>query len=270
MRKILIQYDLSQRPLPPHEVGIMAGIVKSVNANPPKIIKTTSCGRDESHSHDGFSATEFNLADLAEQGREQLRHCQRQVDVMLDDARQQCDTIQADAHAAGYAAGQQAAEKEIAQHIERQSERKAKAHIESLHAAVVTMKNQYEAWMQQYTEVLTTTAIAAAEQLTRSRLESEQSDIPAGSAESLLVRWAREALHSTRSANRLTLAVHPETHAQLGSALRDLLAHADLPETAAVIADETLAIDDVVVRQDGGEIHAGLHAQLERLREELR
>ena len=88
-------------------------------------------------------------------------------------------------------------------------------------------------------------------------------------SEPLVVRWAREALHSTRSAARLTLAVHPDTLAEIGGALDELLADPDLPEQSTVLPDETLAVGDVVVRQDGGEIRAGLQAQLERLREEL-
>jgi len=55
----------------------------------------------------------------------------------------------------------------------------------------------------------------------------------------------------------------------LGRSLDELLAHPDLPEQSVVVPDETLSVGDIVVRQDGGEISAGLDAQLARLREEL-
>jgi flagellar biosynthesis/type III secretory pathway protein FliH len=67
----------------------------------------------------------------------------------------------------------------------------------------------------------------------------------------------------------LTLAVHPDTLAELGKQFDGLLANPDLPEQAVVVPDETLTVGDIVVRQDGGEIRAGLDAQLARLREEL-
>jgi flagellar assembly protein FliH len=227
---------------------------------------------------------EFNLSDLAQQGREQIQRCREQVEVMLAEANRQAEAMKATAKTAGHAEGKQAAERDVQQRIEKEAELKAKARVQSLHVAVEQMRAQYDAWMQSYAEVLTLTAIAAAERLTRSRIKLANSDrgiptptespismnhTPEQESEHLLVSWARDALHSTRSASRLTLAVHPDTLAQLGKSLDELLAHPDLPEQSVVIPDETLAVGDIVVRQDGGEIQAGLDAQLQRLREEL-
>jgi flagellar assembly protein FliH len=85
----------------------------------------------------------------------------------------------------------------------------------------------------------------------------------------LLVRWAGQALQSTRAATRLTLAVHPETLAQLGRSFDQLLASSELPEQTHVQPDESVDRNTVVVRQNGGDIVAGLQAQLERLEEML-
>ncbi len=229
----------------------MAGILKSSKSTAPRIIKTVSRRGETDHAAADANLTEFNLSDLAEQGREQLQKCQLQVNAMLEEAHQQAEQIKSRAHDAGYAEGWQAAQAEIESHIDCRAEQKAKTHVESLHTAVVQMTQQYDDWMQHYVDALTTTAITA-------------------TSEHLLVRWAREALHGTRSANRLTLAVHPTTLAQLGPALRALLAHSDLPEDSEVIGDATLDVGDVVLRQNSGEIHAGLEAQLQRLGEQLR
>lgn len=67
----------------------------------------------------------------------------------------------------------------------------------------------------------------------------------------------------------LTVAVHPETLAELGTLLDDLVASPEYPTNTHVVPDETLEMTDVVVRQDGGEIQAGLRTQLERLSEIL-
>ncbi|MFG0256093.1 MAG: flagellar assembly protein FliH, partial [Rhodopirellula sp. JB053] len=228
---------------------------------------------------------DFNLSDLAAEGQEQIKRCQQQVEAILAEATKQAEQMRQQARAQGHSEGTQAAIKEIDQRVNREAESKARNQVQSLHQAVEQMKQQYDAWMRQYAEVLTTTAIAAAERLTRSQLvlpNAEEGyavvdptpakttgEAPSEPAEHLLVRWAREAVHSTRSASRLTLAVHPDTLAQLGKPLDELLAHPDLPEQSVVIPDETLKVGDVVVRQDGGEISAGIDAQLDRLREEL-
>ncbi len=83
------------------------------------------------------------------------------------------------------------------------------------------------------------------------------------------MQWAGDALRSTRAASSLTLAVHPETLAQLGQAFDELLVSSELPEQTAVEPDESVDRNAVVVRQNGGEIEAGLQAQLQRLEELL-
>jgi flagellar assembly protein FliH len=114
--------------------------------------------------------------------------------------------------------------------------------------------------MRQYAQSLTGVALAAAERIIGKQLEREPE---------LLVRWTDDALRSTRAATRLTVAVHPETLAHLGPAFDRLLASPDLPEETIVQADESVAASDVVVRQHGGQIEAGLTAQLARLEDLL-
>ena len=77
-------------------------------------------------------------------------------------------------------------------------------------------------------------------------------------------------LQRTRSATQLTVAVHPETLALLGQSLDELIASPDLPEKSHVEPDESLQRNQVVVRQVGGEIRAGLNDQLQRLAELLK
>ena len=55
----------------------------------------------------------------------------------------------------------------------------------------------------------------------------------------------------------------------LGTAFETMVLAPGLPEKTHIETDETLARDEVVVRQNGGEIQAGLTAQLQRLKELL-
>lgn len=239
-------------------------------------------GKHKSGS-DGLVA--FNLADIVEQGRQEILQCRAQVEAMMGEARAEGEKIKQQAKSSGHAEGKAAAESEIEQRIAAEAEAKASAQVDSLHKAVTQMRTQYEQWMTQYAEVMTATALSAAERLLRKKAElpnasllavepdADEVDVirsnEASREDHVLVRWAREALHSTRSAGRLTLAVHPDTLAELGKQFDELLSSPDLPEQSVVIPDETLSVGDVVVRQDGGEIRAGLDAQLQRLREEL-
>lgn len=228
---------------------------------------------------------EFNLADIVEQGQQQIIRCRAEVEAMLARAKVEGEQIKQQAKSAGHAEGKQVAAAEIEKRIAAEAEAKAKAQVEALRQTVVQMRTQYDQWMTQYAEVMTATAIAAAERLLRKKIElpnasllavapdpeelADPQSTPSQADEHVLVRWARDALHSTRSAGRLTLAVHPDTLAELGRQFDELLSNPDLPEQSVVIPDETLSVGDVVVRQDGGEIRAGLDAQLQRLREEL-
>jgi flagellar assembly protein FliH len=114
--------------------------------------------------------------------------------------------------------------------------------------------------MQQYSDVLSRTALAAAEKIVMRKLDHEPE---------ILVQWAAEAVRSTRAASNLTVAVHPESLAQLGPEFDQLLASPDLPEQTHVEPDESVDRHSVVVRQRGGSIDAGLQAQLDRLQELL-
>lgn len=228
---------------------------------------------------------DFNLADIIEQGQQQILKCKAEVEAMMVQAAAEGEQIKQQAKSAGHAEGHKAAAAEIEKRIAVEAEAKAQAQVESLRQTVVQMRTQYDQWMNQYAEVMTATAIAAAERLLRKKVElpnasllavapdpdemADSQSTPSPSGDHVLVRWAREALHSTRSAGRLTLAVHPDTLAELGRQFDELLSSPELPEQSVVIPDETLSVGDVVVRQDGGEIRAGLEAQLQRLREEL-
>jgi flagellar assembly protein FliH len=168
--------------------------------------------------------------------------------------------IRADARRDGYEAGMNQAKADNDQRIMEEAEIRAHDGLQRLHQAVEHLHRTHESWMQDYAEALSSIAIAAAERVVMHRLDDKKD---------LLLRWAEQALRSTRCANRLTLAVHPETLAELGGALDQLLAGPDLPEQSHIEPDESVDRNAVIVRQLGGEINAGLAAQLQRLEELL-
>ena len=202
----------------------------------------------------------FNLDDLAEEGRRQLDTCRRQIATLLEQARCDGEKIRAEARSQGYREGCERAEVDFESKLKSESETRAREQLARLTEACESIRQTYENWMQQYAEVLSATAIAAAERIVQHELDQDRE---------LLVRWAKEALQSTRSARKLTLVVHPETLAELGQLLDELLASPQFSEQTHVEADESVDRNGLIIRQDGGEIHAGLNAQLERLQESL-
>lgn len=203
----------------------------------------------------------FNLNDLADQGRQQLEATRAEIRTLLSKAQEQAEQMRKQADQRGYQEGLQRAQVDADEKLRKRAEARAKQQLALIRGATEQLHRSHGEWMQQYGEALSGIALAAAERIVRSRLEQEPE---------LLVRWADEALRSTRTASRLTVAVHPETLAELGPLFDELLASSDLPEQTHVEPDESLTRSEVVVRQSGGEIRAGLEAQLSRLEEMLR
>ncbi len=202
----------------------------------------------------------FNLSDLADEGRERLQQCGDHVRRMLDDARTQAETLRQEAEARGYEQGLEQAAVDADRKLKEEADARAKEGLRLIRQAVEKLHEVHQQWMQQYAKSLTTIALSAAERVVQRKLQDEPE---------LLVQWAEEALSSTRSATSLTLAVHPETLAQLGPSLNELLASPNLPEQTHIEPDGSVGRGEVVVRQHGGEVQAGLQAQLKRLEEML-
>ena len=203
----------------------------------------------------------FNLCDLADEGRARLMKCREQISEMKVAAAVEAEQVREDAEARGYEEGLKRAAVDADEKRRQEAEQISASELVAMRAAVTKVHTTYGQWMQQYAELLNTVAIAAAEKLIRKKLGEDQE---------VFLAWAEEALRNTRSASRLTLAVHPETLAELGQRLDELLASPELPEETHVVPDESVPLLEITVRQPGGEVKAGLMAQLDRLAEMLR
>lgn len=234
----------------------MANVLKSI---PPD----ATSGSDESEiraAREISGLAGFNLTDLAEEGRDRVKQCQIEIERMLAAAHADAQQIRKTAREDGYANGERQAAVDAEEKLKKASERRAKEGLVLLEGAVEQMHRRYEEWMQSYAQSLHRVAIAVAEKVARRELDDRAE---------LIVSWAQEAVQSTRSASRLSVAVHPEILAQLGEQFDEMLSAPDLPEEAHVVPDANLKKSEVAVRQTGGDIQAGLEAQLERLSELL-
>ena len=234
----------------------MASVLKSESNQVP----ATESGLD-SAAREVSGLAGFNLNDFASEGQKHLEECSRQVRKMLDQAEVDAKQIRKDAERKGHEEGLRKAEAQLEQRVKTEGDQRAKSGLKIIEDAVAQMHENYGQWMQRYTELLNGIALAAAEKITHRKLEQESD---------LLLTWVTEAVMSTRSAQRLSVAVHPETLVDLGEKLDELLASPDLPESTYVVPDASLGRTEVVVRQTGGEIQAGLDAQISRLAELLR
>lgn len=228
----------------------MANVLKS---------QSTTDKTDAARTVSGLAG--FNLNDLADEGRSRLDQCRVAVQTMLNEAAIEAEKMRVAAEAKGYQQGLDRAAIDADKKLKAEADQQAKKGLQLISAAVTQLHATYDGWMQSYAERLTSIALASAERIVRKKLTDEPE---------ILVRWAEEALTSTRTATKLVLAVHPETLATLGEALDQMLAAPGLPEQTHVEPDETLPRDAVVVRQVGGDIDAGLDAQLARLTELLK
>ncbi|MAI32320.1 MAG: flagellar assembly protein FliH [Rubripirellula sp.] len=224
------------------------------------VLKSGDRDKQQAAAQNASAIAGFNLSDLADEGRTRLEQCRLQVQEMLAKAEQQVEGIRKAAEEQGYQHGLEQAAIDAEKKLQTKAEQQAKSSTLLMEKAVNQIRDTHSQWMEDYAEVLTETALAAAEKIVQRKLEVESE---------LVVAWAKEALHSTRSSLSLTLVVHPETLAQAGPAFESMVLAPSLPENTHVETDENVGRNDVVVRQDGGEIQAGLTAQLERLKELL-
>ena len=219
--------------------------------------------KHDSHSDDRNAQSSaglagFNLNDLADEGRHQLQECKHQAAEILAEAHQQAEQIRNTAAERGYQDGLQRGMTDAESKIQQEAEQRSRTGLDLVRSAVAQMYETHESWMNQYADSLGQLAMAATARIVKAHLAKDPK---------LIVRWAEDAVQSTRASCELTVAVHPETLAQLGQAFDEMLASPDLPENTRVIPDESVAPTEVVVRQRGGEIEAGLMAQVRRMEE---
>jgi len=203
----------------------------------------------------------FNLDDLARQAHQRLNDCRDEVSRMLDAAKLEAEQIRTLANAEGLAKGRELAAQEADKKLQTAIQQRMGEHAGAVKSMIDQIASQHQTWMQQYAETLVSLVMAISERVVRAKLDRE----PA-----ILVRWTAEALSATRSAQRITVAVHPETLAELGKDLDELLATPGLPENSSLIPDDTVSRTGVVVRQLGGQVDAGLETQLATLQRLLK
>lgn len=239
----------------------IASVLKSTISSPVQDPSPTPSGPPTAPPN-GFSGlADFNLEDLTQQARQQLEQVRQEIARQRAEAAEELQRLRDDAYQQGLQAGRAAAQAEADQRLRQAVEARVGQHGTAVQAMVQQIGEIHQQWMQQYADSLVSTAIAIADRVVRDRLQREPE---------IVLRWAAEALAASRSANRLTVALHPETLAALGPSLDELLCHPGLPEDTTVLADESVPRDGVVVRQLGGEVAATLDSQLDRLSELLR
>ena len=199
----------------------------------------------------------FNLEDISRQAQQKLNDCRDEASRILAAAQDEANQLRAIARTEGLAAGRELARKEADQHLQNALQQRLGTHAGAVKSMVKQIASQHEQWMTGYADSLVGLVIEVSERVIRARLDREPE---------ILVRWAADALATARSAQRLTVAVHPETLAELGADLDELLRTPGLPENSVIVPDESVARSGIVVRQLGGDVDAGLTTQLETLR----
>ena len=195
----------------------------------------------------------FNLDDLSRQAKQKLTDCRDEVARLLANASVEAERIRATAKNEGLAAGAEQARRDAEQNLQKALHQRLGEHAGAVKSMVNQIASQHDQWMKNYAESLVTLAIDVAERVIREKLDREPE---------ILVRWASDALTTARSAKRISVAVHPETLAELGADLDALLRTPGLPEDSVLVPDESISRTGVMVRQLGGEVDAGLETQL--------
>lgn len=203
----------------------------------------------------------FNFEDLSQQAKGQLEGWRQEIVQLREQALRDADEIRKHAHDEGLLAGRAEAAREAEIRVNQGLDARMSQQGAVSEALIRQLSEIHEQWMTQYAATLVETAVAIAQRVIRRRLEREPE---------IIADWVTEALWVSRSANRLVVAVHPETLAEMGPSLDGLLAQPGLPEDTTLVADESVSRVGVVIRQHGGKVVATLDSQLARLAEVLK
>lgn len=202
----------------------------------------------------------FNFEDLSQRAHQQLEQCQQEIARMRADAKAEIQRLRKEAQEEGLKAGRAAAAAEAETKLRKAVDSRVGEHGAAVKSMVQQIAKMHDEWLKSYADTLVSMVVAVSERVIRGKLDREPE---------ILLRWASESLAAARSANRLTVAVHPETLGELGQSLDELLRHPGLPEDTSIVPDESVPRTGVVVRQLGGEVVATLESQLGRLKELL-
>lgn len=198
----------------------------------------------------------FNLDDITAQTHRKLEECRTEIAKQLDEANAEAVKIRSQAVADGLAEGRVKAAKEADERLQAELQRRIGDQANTVRIMVQQIAEQHNLWLQQYAQTLSQLVIDISQRIIRGKLDREPE---------ILLRWTADALSSARSAQKLTVAVHPETLAELGQDIESLLRTPGLPEDSLLVPDETVEPWGVIVRQHGGQIDAGLSTQLDAL-----
>ena len=217
---------------------------------------------DASHqaARDTTGLVDFNLDDIASMASRQLLQCRHEVESLLQQAHRDAETIRETARREGYEQGLVDAKKDYEKDVAKASDLKSAESVRMLSDASQQLHRAVETFMTSVAEHLNRTIVAAVEKVVGKELSDEPE---------MLSRWIRSGLGSIRNAQKLQVAVHPETLARLGSQLDRIVRHPDYPEQVEIVPDESLAITEASVRDVGGRVDVGLQTQLNRLAEIL-
>ncbi len=202
----------------------------------------------------------FNLDDITQQTHRKLEEFRAEVATMMQQANAEAEQVRQQAKAQGLEEGRAQAAQEADQRLQAELQKRVGDQASTVRMMVQQIAEQHNQWMHQYSQTLVQLVVDVAERIVRRKLEHEPQ---------ILLRWTEDALSSARSAQRLTVAVHPETLAELGQDLETLLRTPGFPEDSTLIPDESVERWGVVVRQLGGQIDAGLTTQLNALKDLL-
>ena len=202
----------------------------------------------------------FNLDDLAAQTRSGIEAARREAESILQTARVEGERIRRQSAERGYREGMANAQREFETKVDAEASRRATEAVANLQTTVDQIRTATQQWLDRYAALLSQTVVAATGRILNRKLVDEPE---------ILLEWAKQSLAAARSADRLTLAVHPETLARWGEELDRIVADSALPDGCVVVGDPDIPTTEIVVRRPGGEVRNGIDPGLGRLNEML-
>ena len=239
----------TRRPAGRPVSGRVAEIAKPDSPRPEGPIRKAAAG---GHS----SLADLNLDDLAERGRIRLEEAEKQAETILREAEEAAAGIHEEAKQRGYRAGEAAAADDIEARVQRRAKELSTQSLGRLEKMVADIASAESRYLHDYADRLGRLIVDAVQTVCGKAFAADPE---------ILLRWAADAIAQVHAGRSVRIVVNPETLAVLAAPLETLVTAGGSGMDIQIVPSEDVAPSDLIIRQEGGEVRAGLDDQISEL-----
>jgi flagellar assembly protein FliH len=203
-----------------------------------------------------MSAMALDMSDMSGQAEAYLDGVRAEAVKIIDQAKQEANSVRQQAEQAGREAAEAAIERILDEKVAQQM----KTLTPALAAGVAQIEDSRQEWLRAWETRTLQLACSIAQRIIHRELK-QQPELP--------LQWIAEALQLCSGTAEITVRLHPSDHATLGGQVSRLAQEFHPAAPAQIVADEAISPGGCRVETEFGSIDQQIESQLERIAQEL-